>query len=139
MAFQTLHKLKDHGRFHGWVAAIASNKAIDMIRKSARSIPVDNIEDFVSEGSPDNPAEIVVNKETRQEIIQVLKRIDMKYREVVVLKYYYDLTDGEIGEYLDMPVGTVKSRLHRANTLLRKLLKSEHIGEAILCPIHGRF
>jgi len=132
VAFQTVHKLKDHGRFRNWVAAIASNKAIDMIRKSNRSIPVDNIEHLISEGSPDNPADTVITEETRQELMQVLKLIDVKYREIIALKYYYDLTDEEIGEYLYMPVGTVKSRLHRAKALLRKLLRSKHISEAIL-------
>jgi len=103
-----------------------------MIRKSNRSIPVDNIEHLISEGSPDHPADTVTTEETRQELMQVLKRTDVKYREIIVLKYYYDLTDEEIGEYLYMPVGTVKSRLHRAKALLRKLLRSKHINEAIL-------
>lgn len=131
VAFVTMHKLRSTSKFRGWVAAIAS-KAIDMIRKSARSIPIDNIEELIAEESPNNPAEIVVTKEAEHELLQALKRIDMKYREVIVLKYYYDITDGEIGKYLHIPVGTVKSRLYRAKELLRKLLKSKHISEAIL-------
>lgn len=53
-------------------------------------------------------------------VIDVIRRLPHRKRALVVLRYYAQLTDAEIAEVTGLPVGTVKSRLHRTLTELRK-------------------
>nr|WP_281282689.1 sigma factor-like helix-turn-helix DNA-binding protein [Thermosediminibacter litoriperuensis] len=50
------------------------------------------------------------------------------HRQIVVLKYYNNLSEGEISKYLGVPVGTVKSRLFRARLFLRNILAEQKEG-----------
>jgi RNA polymerase sigma-70 factor (ECF subfamily) len=59
-----------------------------------------------------------------QETIQVeIMKLPEKYRSVIVLKYIEELSLKEISEILDLPVGTVKTRIHRGREALRKQLR----------------
>ena len=60
--------------------------------------------------------------ETREAIWQTLEKLSPAQRAVIVLRYYYDLSDQEISVALDCPPGTVRRRLHDARQRLRKLL-----------------
>jgi len=73
-----------------------------------------------------------VHKELEIDILKGLKQLDLKYREIIVMKYYYNLTEEEIHEFLNIPVGTVKSRLYRARQLLKNILQPGNDSEGIL-------
>ena len=62
--------------------------------------------------------------ELARRIAAALERLDARYREVVVLADMQDASYEEIAETLDIPVGTVRSRLHRGRTELRALLRT---------------
>ena len=63
-------------------------------------------------------------EELARRIATALDRLDARYREVVVLADMQDASYEEIAETLDIPVGTVRSRLHRGRTELRALLST---------------
>jgi RNA polymerase sigma factor (sigma-70 family) len=54
--------------------------------------------------------------------------LPIKYREVVILYYYEELTYSQIAEMLDIGIQTLKSRLHRARILLKKMFEEEDIN-----------
>jgi len=124
-AFNTFDRLIDIKKFPAWLAAIASNKAIDMIRKNSKIYCSDKLNNMQRTFSHEDPIDLIVDKENRLGIINALNKLDLKYREVAILKYYYDLSDKEIGEALGISVAAVKSRLHRAKILLKKLLEPD--------------
>lgn len=68
---------------------------------------------------PENEVESLELQETVQK--EILK-LPEKYRSVIVLKYIEELSLNEISEILDMPLGTVKTRIHRGREALRKQL-----------------
>lgn len=69
------------------------------------------------------PEDAVVSLELSNTIQQKILKLPDKYRTVIVLKYIDELSLIEIGEILNIPVGTVKTRIHRGREALRKQLR----------------
>ncbi len=106
--------------FGPWIYAIARRTAIDLYRKRARVVVSDEV-DVVY---------LPVGLETVWEVFEVrsaLDRLPDEEREVVRMSHFDGLTHVEIAERLDIPVGTVKSRSHRAHQRLLAMLK--HVEE----------
>lgn len=112
----------DAGRSFGpWIYAIARRTAIDIYRKRARLVVSDDV-DVVT---------LPPALETVWEVFEVRSAVDRlpdEEREVVKLSHFDGLTHSEIAERLDIPVGTVKSRSHRAHQRLIEMLR--HVEEA---------
>jgi len=117
-------------KFSSWLYRIATNLSIDKLRKKKPDVYLDE-EVSGAEGltmysqlpaadaSPEDTVETLELQETVQKAIQKLPE---KYRSVIVLKYIEDLSLQEISEILDLPIGTVKTRIHRGREALRKHL-----------------
>jgi len=107
--------------FAPWIYAIARRTAIDLYRKRARVVVSDEV-DLVS---------FPPGLETVWEVFEVRSALDQlpdEERQVVKLSHFDGFTHVEIAERLDIPVGTVKSRSHRAHRRLVELLR--HVEEA---------
>lgn len=107
--------------FAPWIYAIARRTAIDLYRKRSRLVVSDEV-DIVS---------LPPGLETVWEVFEVrsaLDRLPDEERQVVKLGHFDGLTHVEIATRLDIPVGTVKSRSHRAHKRLVELLR--HVEEA---------
>jgi RNA polymerase sigma-70 factor (ECF subfamily) len=113
-------------RLKPWLFTIAANKARDSMRSRARrqTAPLDapisgaqgegsTYADLIPSGIP-SPVEDVANLETRQAVQSIVKRMPENLRMVLLLGYFQELPYKEIADILDVPLGTVKSRLHAA-------------------------
>lgn len=102
-----------------WMLRIARNKAIDMYRSAAyqRSIKQENLD------LPKKEASIQMNTDTIG-LKELVSKIDPSYQEVIQLAYFEGHTQVEIAEKLDLPLGTVKSRVRIGLRELRKLAKA---------------
>jgi RNA polymerase sigma-70 factor (sigma-E family) len=89
-------------------------------RTSEELYPVDN-EGLEALTDLDAPTD---EFEARSDLLQVLGRLAKRQRAVLVLRYYEDMTDSEIAETLDWPLGTVKSTASRALERLQKIYKT---------------
>ncbi len=78
---------------------------------------------FDPPGTAPGAAELVATKEDCALLVDEVARLDPEHREVIVLREFQDLPYDEIAEALDVPVGTVRSRLHRARGELRERLR----------------
>ena len=58
-------------------------------------------------------------------VLRAVNQLDGKHRPVVILRYFNDLSYGEIAQVLDIPLGTVKSRINQAINTLREQLKQQ--------------
>ena len=106
--------------FGPWIYAIARRTAIDLYRKRARVVVSDEVD----------VVHFPVGLETVWEVFEVrsaLDRLPDEEREVIKMSHFDGLTHVEIAERLDIPVGTVKSRSHRAHQRLLSMLK--HVEE----------
>ena len=104
-----LRKLHDPANFKAWAYRITTNKSIDWIKKTKANKQV-NMEQIQAH-------QCEVKKDTG--IHELLERLDMRKKVVLILYYFEQLTVPEIGIALKIPKGTVKSRLHSGRKELR--------------------
>jgi RNA polymerase sigma-70 factor (ECF subfamily) len=98
-----------------WACSVATNLALDRGRRAARQ----RRQPF---GEPRASSEDMPGVELRDALRRGLDGLDATLRATIVLRFYADLTIAEIAATMDVPEGTVKSRLHRAVSGLRALL-----------------
>lgn len=111
------------GSLEGWLSRITTNTFLDETRRRRRR-PVDLLPEDPDRVLPAGPAADVAlaSEILPDDIQQALVRLPEEYRVAVVLCDVVGLSYQEIGESLDVPVGTVRSRIHRGRALLRKAL-----------------
>jgi RNA polymerase sigma-70 factor (ECF subfamily) len=123
-AWQNLSSYRPQTSLRNWLYRIAFNAAMDMLRKEKRVLPGD-IEDMsLTDGRP-NPESLASQKE-RSALVQVaVLSLPDASRAVLILREYEGLSYQEISSTLDIPVGTVMSRLNYARKLLRAKLEPQ--------------
>ena len=131
-AYMNLHTFDQKRKFSTWLYRIGTNLCIDRIRKKkpdyyldAEVAGTEGLNLYSQIASDDQLPEETIEKMELQDRIQYeIGRLPDKYRTVVVLKYIEELSLQEISEILDMPLGTVKTRIHRGREALRKQLNN---------------
>ena len=126
-AFQSLHTFKGDAEFFTWLYRIAFNTAISLKRKKR---PAVSLEAHTGEAGidPDDPSEYVKpgatleRTEDERQLHWAIARLSQEHREVLILKDLEGMKYEEIAEVLGVPIGTIRSRLHRARLELRDLL-----------------
>ncbi|MEN3203051.1 MAG: sigma-70 family RNA polymerase sigma factor [Atribacterota bacterium] len=133
-AFFALKTYKDSFEFSTWMYRIARNVCLDYFRRQkirsffSLNTPVGEekegeVEDFLP--SDKDPEEGVLEGEILERVSQAVEKLPWKFREVIVLRYIEELPYEEIAQILGIPVGTVKTYLHRAKEKLREILGKE--------------
>lgn len=107
--------------FMFWLNGIVLNQVNNWRRQIWRRFRLsERNEQLHEEISPVMPDELLVKNERQEEMLQLIHRLPFKMRSVVLYRYYYDYTYEEIAELLGIPVGTVKSRNHKAIEQMRQ-------------------
>ena len=120
-AFKSIHQFRGEANFSTWLYRIGLNHASTR-RKSLHSsqqryVPLDGTE-VIADGALD-PVKNVEHKEIQQRVQQALDSLDPEDARIILLRDLQDVPYEDVAEILDIPVGTVKSRLHRARQALR--------------------
>jgi len=121
IAWRELPRLRDPDRFDVWLqrtlihACYAEARRKRLWTANVRVLPVDG---------PAGPDEIdsIAN---RDEVESAFRRLSPDQRAILVLHHYLGLESGEIGEVLDIPAGTARSRLHYAHRAMRAVLEAD--------------
>ena len=133
-AFSRLHQYTPNFAFSTWLFKIASNNAIDFIRKKRKKmLSLDNEfenEDgdrmrFDLESDSRTPAEEVVHKQKVEMMREVVTKLKPRYKTLVELRYFKEYSYDEIAAELDLPLGTVKAQLFRAREFLFNIIKDK--------------
>jgi RNA polymerase sigma-70 factor (ECF subfamily) len=111
-----IRKLHDPAKFKAWVYRIVTNKVNDWIRKNkmVKKVELDEMQGHQHKDEQDTG------------IKELLAKLDMKKRSVLNLYYFEQLSVPEIGIALNIPKGTVKSRLHNARNELKELWQKNY-------------
>jgi len=129
--FVKIHKSWDSfdphkGKMYTWIHRITINQCIsEHRRKRESSLSLERLEDQgfeLSKDCSDLPEERLMKQEESERMWQTMGALDEKRRAVLVLRYYDDLSYDEIARVLNIPLGTVKSRLNTAIRNFRKEL-----------------
>jgi len=116
-------RLRDPARLRSWLFGIAHRTWIDTLRKKYAVVDV-NLDEADQHELPDPMAEAALEQELTA-LEHELSRLPAIEREALTLFYLRELSLQEIAQALEIPVGTVKSRLHRARGMLRRELNSK--------------
>ncbi|MBD0383904.1 RNA polymerase sigma factor SigW [Paenibacillus sedimenti] len=131
--YTNLHRYDENQKFSTWIFRIGTNLCIDKLRRRKNTYSLD-AEMPDGEGNDyyamlpsheDTPEKQVIVSETQEQIREAIETLPEKYKSVVVLRYLHDMSLQEIGDVLQMPVTTVKTRVHRGREYLRKRLEQE--------------
>jgi RNA polymerase sigma-70 factor (ECF subfamily) len=111
------------GSFEGWLWRITRNAFLDGVRKKQRrpTSPLPDDDRAVHGASP-SPDEVLAAVRLSDDVQAALLKLPIDFREAVVLCDVVGLTYEEIAEAVEVPVGTIRSRIHRGRKMLRELL-----------------
>ncbi len=131
-AFEKLYQYTPDYAFSTWLFKIASNNCIDFIRKkkknilSSNKLQKENDENLADKISAEtfNPEEELIRKQKKEVVRDIVDKIKPRYRTLIELRYFKELSYDEITKELNIPLGTVKAQLFRARFLLYNILKN---------------
>ncbi len=131
-AYRNLDGFREEAQLSTWLLKIASNRCLNRIRKrssqATREVPFPETEErdgpsFQPTGQErDRPDRIAERRETGKILEEALSAIDPDSRRLILLSDVEGFTYEEVAAMAEIPVGTVKSRIHRARMALRKIL-----------------
>ena len=131
-AYQSLASFKGDSQFFTWLYRIAYNTAISHKRKQKGTLSLDASRNGEAGGiepldrsEHNQPGSALFRAEDERRIQHALNRMSPEHRAVLVLKDMENQKYEEIAEILNVPIGTIRSRLHRARLELRELLERE--------------
>ncbi len=134
-AFAALRSFDPAYKFSNWILRIAHNVTIDYLRKSKlQVVSIDDessgrdLTDVLADGREPSAFDRAVQRDFRDDLELALARLRPEFRRLVVMRYLEDLSYEDIAEIVGLPLGTVKSHLHRARAALGRLLADSGWG-----------
>ena len=130
-AFKKLHLYTPTYVFSTWLFTVARNHCIDYLRKhKLPTISIDKMmldddgkrNTFDLKSTDLNPEQKMEKKQRIAILRQIVDQLKPKYRDLVKLRYFKEMTYEEIATTLDLPIGTVKAQLHRSREQLFKIM-----------------
>jgi RNA polymerase sigma-70 factor (ECF subfamily) len=128
-AYRGVRKFDGRSSFKTWLTRILLRQAAKIWKKNKRrnAISIDAAWDADSEGestfSPLEPKAPAVDADANLDLVQMIAKLGPDHRQIVILREMHGMSYEEISQALNIPRGTVESRLYRARGELRKLLK----------------
>lgn len=122
-AWRSIGRFDGRCRFSTWLYGILRHRFMKARRRAARTIVVDAPSDTLSSARQDavDPSRHAQRKEDTQRIRTAVAALPSEHRQVIELRFFADATLDDIAVALDIPLGTVKSRLHNGLEKLRQL------------------
>jgi len=123
-AYKALKRFDTDRPLRPWLLRIASNLAHNRHRSVGRYLAA--LTRFAGQ-DPDRIKSTTMDSEDESQTLwQAVKKMAKPFQEVVYLRYFLDMSESEMVDALDVPAGTVKSRLHRALNKLRGIIERDH-------------
>jgi len=122
-AFRSIRSFDTARPFFPWYHRILKNLCLNHIAKASRrhEVPLVDDEEFEQDGV--TPEQYAEREELRRQVWQALRRLEPVHREILILREFQQLTYAELAAVLEIPRGTVMSRLHEARQKLRLQLE----------------
>lgn len=118
--WRDLPTLRDPALIEAWAYRVLVRACHDELRKLRRQAPALHL--LAVDGAEDDPAISIAD---REQLDRAFRTLTAEQRAAIVLQYYRDLTLSEIAEVLQVPIGTVRSRLHYAKRALRAAVEAD--------------
>ena len=127
--WNAINSFEEGRSFRSWLFSIIKNLSINLIikKKILKEISLDEAMEessFDIKDTSADPLETLEIKEKRKQVWKAIMGLKEEFREIIILKHFNDLSYREISETLDIPEGTVMSRLYHARLSLKESLES---------------
>jgi RNA polymerase sigma-70 factor (ECF subfamily) len=135
-AMQAMGRLRADSNIKSWLFTILRNVWLNQLRKRRNGPQMvemklgGGVADSIVEPSKDSH-DLYVSKMEAEQVRAAIQELPIRFREIILLREYEDLSYQEIARVLDCPIGTVMSRLARARAKLRPLFSARHINERL--------
>lgn len=116
-----LHRYNAEYTFGQWAYTIARNTFIDYVRKRQDDLPIDEKFSSPASNTP-TPEESVINSQQRHQIELCIARLPENYRRLIRMRFFDEYSYEEIAVKLSLPLGTVKTQIHRARERMCRLI-----------------
>ncbi|MFW6203617.1 MAG: RNA polymerase sigma factor [Actinomycetota bacterium] len=125
-AFEALHRFSDGAPFRPWLLRIVRNETRNALRADGRRhAAAQRLAGLAASGSTLDPEAGALSAERRTALLEAVRELPEQQRRVIACRFLLDLDEKETATVLGWPVGTVKSRLHRALRRLHERLAPE--------------
>ena len=133
-ALKAKESLRPSSNVKSWLFTILRNIRLNQLRHERIAPKVSEIEidASVADGTierPQDPHEIYVRKVDRDQLREAIQKLSPEFREIIILRELESLSYKEIAETVQIPIGTVMSRLARGREMLRAILVKQLNGE----------
>ena len=108
-----------------WLYRVTYNASLDMLRRTKRQIPTEDVGTELTVSEIELPENILVDHEARDKVRNYVNELPQLYREPIVLYYFSELSYQEIVKLLNVNEGTLKSRMARGRKMLAAMLRKE--------------
>jgi len=133
-AYRALGRFRGEAKFSSWLYRIATNRALTHLkrrRKRAPAVDIDagpHIESAIDiEPTRTRPDQLVIDAEFRARVRSAVEQLPDQYRTVVTLFYLEQRSYKEVADVLGLPMGTLKTHLHRARAMLRNIISEQNV------------
>ncbi len=133
-AYRAIGRFRGDAKFSSWLYRIATNRALTHLkrrRKRAPEVDIDagpHIESAIDvEPTRTRPDQLVIDAEFRAQVRGAVTKLPDQYRTVITLFYLEQRSYKEVADVLGLPMGTLKTHLHRGRTMLRKIISEQNV------------
>ncbi|MBQ7699237.1 MAG: sigma-70 family RNA polymerase sigma factor [Clostridia bacterium] len=124
-AFKSFHRYDGSCEMFTWLAAVAKNTYFKYLRKNRiHTVDIDLVPD--GDGGEFDPARVIQKQMTGEAVKKAVSSLPTKYKDVVVLRIYAELSFADIGKSLDISENSAKVIFFRAKKMLKEALKDEY-------------
>lgn len=124
-------RIRDGSGFRAYLFAVATNVLRMYLRQRMRHGASEPIDEAKSFDLAPGPSTIMHTAEEQGVLLEALRRLPLQQQIILELYYWERMTTEEIGQVLELPVGTVRSHLHRGRRQLEEQLRSMSVHEAV--------
>jgi RNA polymerase sigma-70 factor (ECF subfamily) len=124
-AWRNIRKFDPSRRFFPWYGTILRNICISRLRRRSGKRTVELLDGASGTPPEAGPVLLAERNERKDRIWRAIRQLSETQREVIVMNHFQEMSYREMAEALDIPLGTVMSRLHNARAALRKRLANE--------------
>ncbi len=127
-AYRALRSFKAGQPFRPWLLRIVTNQALNRVKATQRRERMAERythEVIVKQENP-SPENAAAEREQNDRLVQAVNRLAPDERSLIALRYFLELPESEVAETLRIPLGTVKSRLHRTLGRLREIIQRDY-------------
>ncbi|MFN8597653.1 MAG: sigma-70 family RNA polymerase sigma factor [Anaerolineae bacterium] len=137
-AYHALNSFRADARFRPWLLRIVTNLALNRLQANRRRLNMTEryTQQVIIETGQLSIDGLVVQRDQRQRLLQAVGQLNPDQQALISLRYFLELPEAEVAATLKIPIGTVKSRLHRTLAKLREIIQADY-ADLIDLVTHG--